>query len=236
MVNRYVSCIHTHIHTCIYTHAYTCIQFLCLQVFNAENLGNKKYTYIHTYIYIFKCTQTYESWAVKKAECWRINAFKLFCWRRLLRVPWTRKRSNYLILKESNPEYSLEGLMLKLKLQYFSHLMQRINSLEKTQMLGMIDGKEKRVTEDEIVRWNHWLNGHEFEQMFGDSGGQRSLGCCSSWGCRVGHDLATERQRTTHETEANIISWEFTRAIKISKLCIFNSFTVSPFEAIPQCL
>ena len=72
-----------------------------------------------------------------------------------MRVPSTRKRSNYLILKESNPEYSLEGLMLKLKLQYFSHLMRRINSLEKTQMLGMIDGKEKRVTEDEIVRWNH---------------------------------------------------------------------------------
>ena len=77
-----------------------------------------------------------ESWTIKKAECRRIDAFELWCWRRLLRVPWTARRSNQSILKEISPEYSLEGLMLKLKLQYFGHLMQRTNSLEKTLMAG----------------------------------------------------------------------------------------------------
>ena len=81
-----------------------------------------------------------ESWIIKKAEYWRIDAFELWCWRRLLRVPWTARRSNQSILKEISPEYSLEGLMLKLKLQYFGHLMWRIDSLEKTLMLGKIEG------------------------------------------------------------------------------------------------
>ena len=85
-----------------------------------------------------------ESWIIKKAECWRINAFELWFWRRLLRVPWTARRSNQSILKEITPEYSLEGLMLKLKLQYFGHLMQRANCLEKTLLLGKIEGREKR--------------------------------------------------------------------------------------------
>ena len=85
-----------------------------------------------------------ESWAIKKAECWRINAFELWCWRRLLRVPWTAKRSNQSILKEISPEYSLEGLMLKLKLQYFSHLMQRSDSLENTVTLAKIEGGRRR--------------------------------------------------------------------------------------------
>ena len=85
-----------------------------------------------------------ESWIIKKAEHRRISAFKLWCWRRLLRVPWTARRSNQSILKEINPEYSLEGLMLKLKLQYFGHLMQRANSLGKTQMLGKIEGRRRR--------------------------------------------------------------------------------------------
>ena len=84
-----------------------------------------------------------ESWTIKKAECRRINAFELWCWRRLLRVPWTARRSNQSITKEINPEYSLEGLMLKLKLQYFGHLMQRTNSLEKSSMLGKIEGRRK---------------------------------------------------------------------------------------------
>ena len=83
-----------------------------------------------------------ESWTIKKAECQRIDAFELWCWRRLLRVPWTERRSNQSILKEINPEYSLEGLMLKLKLQYFGHLMRRTHSLEKTLMLGKIEGGE----------------------------------------------------------------------------------------------
>ena len=85
-----------------------------------------------------------ESWTIKKAECWRIDAFELWCWRRLLRVSWTTRRSNQLILKEISPEYSLEGLMLKLKLQYFGHLMWRTDSFEKTLMLAKIEGRRRR--------------------------------------------------------------------------------------------
>ena len=85
-----------------------------------------------------------ESWTIKKAECQRIDVFELWCWRRLLRVPWTERRSNQSILKEINPEYSLQGLMLKLKLQYFGHLMQRANSLEKTLMLDKIEGRRRQ--------------------------------------------------------------------------------------------
>ena len=85
-----------------------------------------------------------ETWTVKKAECRRIDAFKLWCWRRLLRVPWTARRSNQSILKEINPEYSLEGLMLRLKRQYFGHMMQRADSLEKTLMLEKIEGRRRR--------------------------------------------------------------------------------------------
>ena len=86
----------------------------------------------------------YESWTIKKAEHRRIDAFELWCWRRLLRVPWTARRSNQFILKEISPEYSLEGLMLKLKLQYFGHLMHRIDLLEKTLMVGNIEGRRRR--------------------------------------------------------------------------------------------
>ena len=85
-----------------------------------------------------------ESWTVKKAECWRINAFELWCWRRLLKVPWTTRRSNQSILKEISPGCSLEGMILKLKLQYFGHLMRRVDSLEKTLMLGGIVGRRRR--------------------------------------------------------------------------------------------
>ena len=92
-----------------------------------------------------------ESWTVKKAECQRINAFELWCWRRLLRVPWTARRSNQSILKDISPEYSLEGLMLKLKLQYFGHLMQRIDSLEKTLMLGKVESRRRRRRQR--MRW-----------------------------------------------------------------------------------
>ena len=86
----------------------------------------------------------YENWTVKKAEHQRTDAFELWCWRRLLRVPWTARRSNQSILKEISPEYSLEGLMLKLKLQYFGHLMQRADSFEKILMLGKIEGGKRR--------------------------------------------------------------------------------------------
>ena len=85
-----------------------------------------------------------ESWTIRKAECQRTDAFELWCWRRLLRVPWTARRSNQSILKEISPEYSLEGLMLKLKLQSFGHLMRRTDSLEKTLMLGKIEGRRRR--------------------------------------------------------------------------------------------
>ena len=92
-----------------------------------------------------------ESWTTKKAECQRTDAFELWCWRRLLRVPWTARQSNQLILEEINPEYSLEGLMLKL--QYFGHLMQRADLWEKTLMLGKIEGRRrKQIAEDEMVR------------------------------------------------------------------------------------
>ena len=92
-----------------------------------------------------------ESWTIKKAECQRIDAFELWCWRRLLRVPWTARRSIQSILKEISPEYSLEGLMLKLELQYFDHLMRRTDSLEKTLMLGRIEGRRRRG--QQRMRW-----------------------------------------------------------------------------------
>ena len=92
-----------------------------------------------------------ESWTVKKAECRRIDAFEVCCWRRLLRVPWSARRSNQSILKEISPEYSLEGLMLKLKLHYFGHLMRRTDSLEKTLMLGKIEGRMRRG--QQRMRW-----------------------------------------------------------------------------------
>ena len=101
-----------------------------------------------------------ESWTIKKAKHRRIDAFELWSWRRLLRVPWTARRSNQSILKEINPEYSLEGLILKLKLQHFGHLIWTADSLEKTLMLGKTES-EKGATEDEMVGWHHWFNGHE---------------------------------------------------------------------------
>ena len=111
-------------------------------------------------VVMYRC----ESWTIKKAEHQRIDAFELWCWRRLLRVPWTARRSNQSIQKVVNSEYSREGLMLKLKLQYFGHLMRRADSLEKTVMLGKIEGgRRKGTTEDEMVGWHHRLDGHELE-------------------------------------------------------------------------
>ena len=100
----------------------------------------------------------------EEGECRRIDAFELWCWRRLLRVPWTARRSNQSILKEINPGISLEGIMLKLKLQYFGHLMRRVDSLEKTLILGGIGGRRRRgTTEDEMAGWHHRLDGNEFK-------------------------------------------------------------------------
>ena len=122
-----------------------------------------------------------ESWTIKKAEYERTDASELWCWRRLLRVPWTEKRSHWSILREINPEYSLEGQMLKLKVQYFGHVMRNVDSLEKTLMLGKNWREEKGMTGDNMVGWHHWLNGREFEQVPGDSEGQGRLGHCSPW-------------------------------------------------------
>ena len=104
-----------------------------------------------------------ESWTVKKAECRRIDALELWCWRRLLRVSCTARRSNQSILKEISPGCSLEGLMLRLKLQYFGHLMRRVDSLEKTDAGRNWGQEEKGTTEDEMAGWHHRLDGHEFE-------------------------------------------------------------------------
>ena len=131
-------------------------------------------------LWIYGC----ESWTIRKAEHWRIDAFELWCWRRLLRVPWTARRSNQSILKEISPEHSLEGLMLKLKLQLWPPDM-------KNWLIGKDPDagkdsrqKEKKVAEDEIVWWHHRLNGHELEQIPRDDGGEWGLVWWSPWGCK----------------------------------------------------
>ena len=121
-------------------------------------------------IVMYRC----ESWTIKKAKHQRIDAYELWCWRRLLRVTWTVRRSKKSILKEINPKHPLGGLMLKLKLWYFGHLMWRADSLEKIWLIGKDLGarkdwrqKERGLTEDEMVEWHRWLNGHAFEQILG---------------------------------------------------------------------
>ena len=124
-----------------------------------------------------------ESWTLKKAMHRRIDAFELWCWRRLTRVPWTARRSNQSILKETSPGCSLEGMVLKLKLQYFGHLMWRVDSLEKSLILPPSGRdwrqEEKGMTEDEMAGWHHWLDGHEFEWTLGFGDGQGGLACCN---------------------------------------------------------
>ena len=143
-----------------------------------HHLANKG-TYSQSYDFSSSHVQMW-MFTIKKAECWRTDAFELWYWRRLVRVPWTSRRSNQPILKEISPEYSLEGLMLKLKLQYFGHLMQRTDSLEKTLFLGKIEDRRRRgLTEDEMAERHHWLNGHEFEQTPKNSEWQGRLACCS---------------------------------------------------------
>ena len=124
-----------------------------------------------------------ENWTIKKAERQRIDAFYLWCWRRLLRIPWTARRSNHSFLKEISPEYSLKVLMIKLKLQYFSYLMGRTDSWKKDPDAGRDwSQKERRTTENEMVGWHHRLDGHEFQQALGAGNGQGSLAWCSPWG------------------------------------------------------
>ena len=123
-----------------------------------------------------------ESWTIEKAEHQRIDSVELQCWRRLLRVPWTARRSNQSILKEISPRCCLEGLMLKLKLQYFGHLMQRVDSLEKTDAGRDWGQEEKGTTEDVMAGWHHRLNGREFGWTPGVVDGHRVLVCWDSWG------------------------------------------------------
>ena len=146
----------------------------------------------NTFAFMYRC----ESRTTKKAKHWRTYAFKL-CWRRLLRVPWTARRSNQSILKEINHEYSLKGLMLKLKLQYFDHLMQKANSLEETLMLGKIEGRRRRGDRE----WDSWMaSPTQWIWVWANSGRQwrtGKTGMLQSMGLqRVRHDLETEQQQS----------------------------------------
>ena len=146
----------------------------------------------------------YESWAMKKAEHQTIDAFELWWWWRLLRVPWTIRRSNQSILKEISPEYLLGGRMLKLKLQYPGHLNVKSWVIRKNPDAGKDwRQEEKGMTEDEMVGWHHWLNGHEFEQALGVGDGQGRLACYSPWGHKVSE--MTEQQNWKHSRMQRII-------------------------------
>ena len=122
-------------------------------------------------------------WELNHKEGWtrKTDALELWWWRRFLRVPWIARRSSQSILKEINPDYSLEGLMLRLKLQYFGHLMQIADSLWNTLVLGKIEGRWRRGKQDDMVGWHHRIDGHKFEQTPGDSEGQGSMACYSPW-------------------------------------------------------
>ena len=138
-----------------------------------------------------------ERWTIKKAEHQRIDAFELWCWRRLLRVPWTARRSKQSIRKEISSEYSLEGLMLKLPILWPPDVKSRLIRIDPDAGKDWRQ-EEKGTTQDKMVGWHHQLNGHEFEQAPVDGEGQGSLVCCSPWGCRVGDNWATEQQQQKH--------------------------------------
>ena len=142
-----------------------------------------------------------EIWTVKKAECQRIDVFELWCWRRLLRVPWTARRSNQPILKDINPEYSLEVLMLKLNVQYLGHLMWRADSLKKTLMLEKVEVRRRRGWQSEMVGWHHWLKRHELEQTPEVGDGQEA------W-CDVIHGFAKSQSWLSEWTDwILILGW-----------------------------
>ena len=141
--------------------------------FVSKGLSSQGYGFSsgHVWMWELDCE---ESWVLKN---W---CFELWYWRRLLRVPWTARRSNQSILKEISLEYSLEGLILKLKRQYFGHLMWRTDSLEMTLMLGKLKAVGERDNRGWMIGWHHWLEGHEIQQVLGAGDGQDSLVCCSS--------------------------------------------------------
>ena len=164
-----------------------------------------------------------ESWTMKKAEHRSIDAFKLWCWRRLLRVPWTARRSNQSILEEISPGCSLEGLMLKLKLQYLGHLIWRVDSLEKILKLAGIGGRRRRGQQS-MAGWHHRLNRHGFGWTPGVGDGQGGLACCGSLG-------AKSRTRLNNWTELNCIIYFAFFFILLKRLwflvCIVNFKPIS---------
>ena len=144
------------------------------------------------------------SWTVKRVEHRRIDAFELWCWRRLLKVPWTARRFNQSIVKETSPGCSLEGLMLRLKLQYFGHLMWRVDSWEDPDAGRDWGQEEKGTTEDEMAGWHHWLDAHEFGRTPGVGEGQGGLVFCDSWGHKES-DMTAQ------------LNWSELKGIKVEK-------------------
>ena len=182
---------------------------------NLDNILKTKDTTLQTKIHVVKAMvfpvvmYGCESWTIKKTEHWRIDAFELWYWRRLLRVPWTARRSNQSILKEISPEYSLEGLMLKLKLQFFGHLMQRDDSLGKTLMLGKIQGRRlrgrqrTRRLDGYEFEWAQWIWVWVSSRRWWWTGKPRVLLFMGSQ--RVRHDWVTEQQTTAANPVASLV-------------------------------
>ena len=173
------------------------------------------------------------SWTIKKTEHWRIDAFELWCWRRLLRVPWTARRSNQSILKEISPEYSLEGLMLKLKLQYFWPPDGKNWLIGKDPDAGKEwRQEEKGMTEDEMVGWHHWLDGYEFESAPGAGDGLGNLVCCSLWGCKES-DTTEQLNWTELINEQNYVSFRYSTGwldicLPYEMIAIISLITICP--------